>query len=81
MKNNKNELHLSSHAKLVKRTESIAKCSLWVAAGITIGILFLIIGFLLLKGFVSIQKGISGYIKNWQEYIPLSLVCLTIFYL
>jgi len=42
---------LSSHSRKVKLYESIAKNTLWIAAGITMGTLFIIIGYILFRGF------------------------------
>jgi phosphate transport system permease protein len=44
---------LSPHTRRVKITETYAKLALWIAAGITMGTLFVIIGYILFRGFVS----------------------------
>lgn len=44
---------LSPHTRRVKLAEVAAKLALWIAAGITMGTLFVIIGYILFRGFVS----------------------------
>lgn len=44
---------LTHHTRKVRLTEKLAKVMLWTAAGITMGTLFLIIGYILFRGFVS----------------------------
>lgn len=49
----KNGFVLSPHTRKVKATEITAKLMLWIAAGITMGALFIIVGYILFRGFVS----------------------------
>jgi len=44
---------LSPHTRRVRLAETSAKMALWIAAGITMGTLFLIVGYILVRGFVS----------------------------
>jgi len=44
---------LSPHTRRVKFAEITAKLALWIAAGITMGTLFVIVGYILFRGFVS----------------------------
>jgi len=44
---------LSPHTRKVRLAETTAKLTLWIAAGITMGTLFIIIGYILFRGFVS----------------------------
>lgn len=46
-------LVLSPHTRRVKLAETSAKLALWIAAGITMGTLFIIVGYILFRGFVS----------------------------
>ncbi len=53
MENRVTGLRPSAHTRLAKRAQTGAKIALWGAAGLTIGILVLIIGYILVRGFVS----------------------------
>jgi len=44
---------LSPHTRRVKLAETSAKLALWIAAGVTMGTLFVIVGYILFRGFVS----------------------------
>lgn len=62
---------VSAYTKRVKVTERTARCILWAAAGLTIIILVLIIGFILFRGFVSTKIADYPFLSGGGSEVSL----------
>jgi phosphate transport system permease protein len=62
---------IAPYTRTVRRKQTIAKVVLWITAGLTIGILVVIIGYILFRGFISDVRTEHPVIAKGQETVSL----------
>jgi phosphate transport system permease protein len=68
----KKQISVTPYTKTVRRRQTIAKVVLWITAGVTIGILVVIIGYILMRGFISDVRTENRVIAEGQEAVSLN---------
>jgi phosphate transport system permease protein len=67
----KNQVPVAPYTLTVRRNQTIAKVVLWITAAVTIGILVVIIGYILMRGFISDVRTEYPVIAEGRETVSL----------
>jgi phosphate transport system permease protein len=65
------KISVAPYTRTVRRKQTIAKVVLWITAGVTIGILVVIIGYILFRGFISDVRTENPVIAKGQQTVSL----------
>jgi phosphate transport system permease protein len=60
----------SRHTRVVRRQQRIAKAIIWAAAGLTMGILLLIVGYIVVNGFYTRETRVSDVLPFAEREVP-----------